>query len=57
MDAFLGGRLPFTGIAPVIERTLEAVPVTPVRHFSDLYATDAEARERARELTDAVPAE
>ena len=57
VDAFLGGRLPFTGIAPVIERTLEAVPVTPVRHFSDLYATDAEARERARELTDAVPAE
>ncbi len=57
VDAFLGGQLPFTGIARVIEGTLEAVPGAPFGHFSDLYATDAEARERARELTDAVPAE
>ena len=31
MDAFLGGQLPFTGIARVIEGTLEAVPVRAVR--------------------------
>jgi 1-deoxy-D-xylulose-5-phosphate reductoisomerase len=55
--AFLEGRIPFTGIAAVIERTLEELPSRPVTHFEDLFATDAEARERAaagvRELTPA----
>lgn len=55
--AFLDGGLPFTGIAAVIERTLEEMPARPVTHFDDLFATDAEARERAaasvRELTPA----
>ncbi len=55
--AFLEGRIPFTGIAAVIERTLEELPGRPVTHFEDLFATDAEARERAaagvRELTPA----
>jgi 1-deoxy-D-xylulose-5-phosphate reductoisomerase len=50
VHAFLDGGLPFLGIAAVIGRTLAAVPGRPVRHFSDLYAADAEARERAREL-------
>jgi 1-deoxy-D-xylulose-5-phosphate reductoisomerase len=45
--AFLDGGLPFTGIAAVIEQTLEAMPARPVTHFEDLFATDAEARERA----------
>ncbi len=45
--AFLDGGLPFTGIAAVIERTLEEMPAQPVTHFDDLFATDAEARERA----------
>jgi 1-deoxy-D-xylulose-5-phosphate reductoisomerase len=45
--AFLEGRIPFTGIAAVIERTLEELPGRPVTHFEDLFATDAEARERA----------
>jgi 1-deoxy-D-xylulose-5-phosphate reductoisomerase len=53
--AFLDERIPFTGIAAVIERTLEQMPGQPVTHFEDLFATDAEARERAaasvRELT------
>ncbi len=57
VGAFLEGRLPFTGIPRVIEDTLEAVPVSRVGHFSDLYAVDSEARIRARELTQAVPAE
>ena len=48
--AFLDGRIPFTAIAEVVERTLEAIPVTVPSHFDDLYAADAEARERAREL-------
>ena len=45
--AFLDGRIPFTGIAAVIERMLEEMPARPVTHFDDLFATDAEARERA----------
>lgn len=45
--AFLDGRIPFTGIAAVIERILEQMPARPVTHFEDLFATDAEARERA----------
>jgi 1-deoxy-D-xylulose-5-phosphate reductoisomerase len=55
--AFLDGRIPFTGIAAVIERLLEEMPARPVTHFEDLFATDAETRERAvaavRELTPA----
>jgi 1-deoxy-D-xylulose-5-phosphate reductoisomerase len=47
VNAFLSGALPFNGISEVIERTLEATEVTPVRHFSDLYRADAQAREVA----------
>ncbi len=54
--SFLAGDLPFLGIAEVIERTLEALPTSPVRHFSDLYAADSQARERARELCGVVRA-
>jgi len=47
--AFLEGGLPFAAIAEVIERTLEAMPAQPVGHFAELFAVDAEARERAGE--------
>src|SRR5215213_4562305 len=47
--AFLAERIPFTGIAAVIERVLEEVPARPVTHFGDLFAADAEARERSEE--------
>ena len=50
VHAFLAGALPFTGIPEVIDRTLEAVPATSVRHFSDLYAADTEARDAARKV-------
>jgi 1-deoxy-D-xylulose-5-phosphate reductoisomerase len=56
VQAFLDGGLPFLGIAEVIGRTLEALPASPVGHFSDLYAADNEARERAGELVQAVAA-
>jgi 1-deoxy-D-xylulose-5-phosphate reductoisomerase len=46
--AFLAGQIPFTGIAAVIERVLEEMPARPVTHFDDLFATDAEARERSQ---------
>jgi 1-deoxy-D-xylulose-5-phosphate reductoisomerase len=48
VHAFLRGELSFTGIARVIESTLAELPARPVRHFSDLYAADGEAREVAR---------
>jgi 1-deoxy-D-xylulose-5-phosphate reductoisomerase len=50
VGAFLSGEIPFTAIAEVIESTLEAVEVQPVRHFSDLYRADEAARETAHGL-------
>ena len=47
--AFLDGRIPFTGIAAVIERVLEEMPARPITHFDDVFATDAEARRRTDE--------
>ena len=55
--AFLEGRIAFTAIPAVIEGVLEAMPAAGVSHFDDLFAADAEARERSqqqvRELTPA----
>jgi 1-deoxy-D-xylulose-5-phosphate reductoisomerase len=48
VHAFLAGDLSFTGIPRVIESTLSELPAQLVRHFSDLYAADAQAREVAR---------
>ena len=48
VHAFLAGDLSFTGIPRVIESTLCELPTQPVRHFSDLYAADAQARDVAR---------
>jgi 1-deoxy-D-xylulose-5-phosphate reductoisomerase len=45
--AFLAEQIPFTAIAAVIERVLEQMPAQPVTHFDDLFAADAEARERS----------
>ena len=47
--AFLAGRIPFTGIAAVIERVLAEMPAEPVSHFDDLLAADEEARHRTEE--------
>jgi 1-deoxy-D-xylulose-5-phosphate reductoisomerase len=47
--AFLEERIPFTAIPAVIERVLEEMPARPVSHFDDLFAADAEARERSQE--------
>jgi 1-deoxy-D-xylulose-5-phosphate reductoisomerase len=48
VHAFLRGELPFTGIPRVIESTLAELPARPLRHFSDLYESDSEARAVAR---------
>jgi 1-deoxy-D-xylulose-5-phosphate reductoisomerase len=54
VEAFLGGRIPFTGIPEVIGRTLEAIPGGPVRHFEDLFEVDAGARDHARGLIEGL---
>jgi 1-deoxy-D-xylulose-5-phosphate reductoisomerase len=54
VEAFLAGRIPFTGIPEVIGRTLEAIPGGPVRHFEDLFDVDAAAREHARGLIEGL---
>ncbi len=46
--AFLEKRLPFLGIAAVIERVLEEMPRTPMRTIEDVLNADAEARRLAR---------
>jgi 1-deoxy-D-xylulose-5-phosphate reductoisomerase len=47
--AFLEERIPFPAIPAVIERVLEEMPAQAVSHFDDLFAADAEARERTQE--------
>jgi 1-deoxy-D-xylulose-5-phosphate reductoisomerase len=45
--AFLEGRLPFLGIADLVEDTLDAVDGTPARDLNELIAADEEARRLA----------
>jgi len=47
VHAFLDGRLPFTAIAAVIDRTLDNVAAEPVDSFETLYAADEAARTAA----------
>jgi 1-deoxy-D-xylulose-5-phosphate reductoisomerase len=42
--SFLDGRLPFLGIAEVVERTLNAIEAPVARDLDELTAVDAEAR-------------
>jgi 1-deoxy-D-xylulose-5-phosphate reductoisomerase len=49
VHAFLNGRLPFTGIAEVIDATLQELPGGPVRAFESLFEADREARVTAGE--------
>jgi 1-deoxy-D-xylulose-5-phosphate reductoisomerase len=52
VHAFLGGRIRFLDIAPVIEGALEACGHAPVRSFEDLYDADADARAAAGALVE-----
>jgi 1-deoxy-D-xylulose-5-phosphate reductoisomerase len=47
--AFVEGRLPFLGIAEVVERALGAVDGAPARDLDDLLAADGDARRAAKE--------
>ena len=44
VEAFLAGRLPFTGIAEVIDRVLGETNVEPLESLEQVYAADVEAR-------------
>jgi 1-deoxy-D-xylulose-5-phosphate reductoisomerase len=44
VGAFLDGRLPFLGIAEVVERTLNEIEAPLVRDLEELVAVDAKAR-------------
>jgi 1-deoxy-D-xylulose-5-phosphate reductoisomerase len=44
VESFLGGRLPFTGIAEVIESVLGETAVEPLVSLEQVYAADVEAR-------------
>jgi len=48
--AFLAGRLPFTGIARVIDQTLNDLPVAPADDLAAVLAADAQARRAASAL-------
>jgi 1-deoxy-D-xylulose-5-phosphate reductoisomerase len=54
VHAFLEGRLPFLGIAEVIEQTLTELGAEPVRAFESLYEADRRARELASGLVVAL---
>jgi 1-deoxy-D-xylulose-5-phosphate reductoisomerase len=47
--AFLERRLPFLGIAAVIERVLQRMPRSTLHGIGDVLAADSEARRIARE--------
>ncbi|MGH3005717.1 MAG: 1-deoxy-D-xylulose-5-phosphate reductoisomerase [Gaiellaceae bacterium] len=49
--AFLDSRLPFLGIADVVERTLSSVDAGPADDLDELRAVDSEARRAASALT------
>lgn len=50
VDAFLHGRLSFTGIAGLIAATLDRLSSVPLHSLDDVLAADAEARRVAGEL-------
>lgn len=52
VSAFLERRLPFLGIAEVIEKVLERTPRMCFEKMDDVLAADAEARRMAREEVD-----
>jgi 1-deoxy-D-xylulose-5-phosphate reductoisomerase len=44
VEAFLAGRLRFTGIPEVIENVLGESPAEPLKSLDQVYAVDIEAR-------------
>ena len=49
VEAFLERRIPFSGIAEVIERVLTRTPKVKMTSIGEVLAADSEARRMARE--------
>jgi 1-deoxy-D-xylulose-5-phosphate reductoisomerase len=56
VEAFLAGRLAFTGIAGVIADTLAALPAAPAQDLAQIIEADARARHSARSRVMALAA-
>ena len=56
VEAFLNDALPFAGIAEVVGRVMESMPVAVPTHFEDLFDCDEEARRRAAGEVEVVAA-
>jgi 1-deoxy-D-xylulose-5-phosphate reductoisomerase len=54
VEAFLARRLPFGGIARVIEGVLDRMPKVPLGSIDDVLAADGEARRLARQEIEAL---
>jgi 1-deoxy-D-xylulose-5-phosphate reductoisomerase len=52
VEAFLDRRIPFSGIAEVIEQVLDRTPKVSMSGIEDVLAADSEARRMAREEVD-----
>lgn len=50
VQGFLDGASSFLGIAEIVERALESIPVAALNSLDDVLAVDLEARELARRL-------
>ena len=57
VEAFLDGRIPFTGIPRTIEKVLASTPEAHPTTIAGVLATDREARQMARVLTSVAEAE
>jgi 1-deoxy-D-xylulose-5-phosphate reductoisomerase len=54
VSAFLAGRLPFLGIAELVERVLDSADGAPARDLRDVVEADAAARRAAEESIELV---
>jgi 1-deoxy-D-xylulose-5-phosphate reductoisomerase len=54
VEAFLEGRIGFTGIPTLIERTMAAHTTAPVRTLAEVREVDARARSHARSLVSVI---
>jgi 1-deoxy-D-xylulose-5-phosphate reductoisomerase len=52
VEAFLAGRIGFTGIWHIVAQVMDQIPHTPHPDLSAILAADAEARQLARALVD-----
>ena len=54
VEAFLGGRLRFTGIPQVIEAVMRQTPTVRLASLDDVLECDRESRRRAREVAERI---